>query len=217
MMSRSRTRSFRRRTLPASLTCSAAGCSRSTDDDGAHGRQGLAEERLALDLLTRRGERVQDVLLGLRRRGRVSVRSRSDSAACRSSSIVETPSSCQMRRAVFGPEPRHAHELDDVGRDALLALGEGGDLPVVRRSGRSSPRSPCRSRRAPSPCPRRRAGRSSRRSRACAAPRGGRRAAELVAALELEEVGEQLELIGDLCVARKCLRHHRDDMAPCGP
>ena len=36
--------------------------------------------------------------------------------------------------------------------------------------------------------------------------------AELVAAFELEEVGQELELVGHVCVARERFRHHRDDM-----
>ena len=39
-----------------------------------------------------------------------------------------------------------------------------------------------------------------------------RERAELVAALELEEVGQQVELVGDVGVAWKRLRHPRDDM-----
>ena len=100
-------------------------------------------------------------------------------------------------------QSRHAHELDDVGRDALLALGEGGDLPVVddlddllldhlADSGEvlgAALDGELRDRAAGLAHPLR-------------GPAVGERP-ELVAAFELEEVGQQLELLGDLCVARE--------------
>ena len=154
MMSRSRTCSLRRRTLPASLTWSAAGCSRSTATTAR--TAGSAWPRSGLRSISFFGVasalRTFSSVFGPRP---VSVRSCSDSAACFSSSSVETPSSCQIRRAVFGPRPGQVHELDDVGRDALLALRPAPRSARPRRSGRSSPRSSCRSRTAPSPCRRR--------------------------------------------------------------
>ncbi len=104
MMSRSRTCSLRRRTLPASLTWSAAGCSRRTETTAR--TAGRARPRSGFFSISFRGvaraRRTFSSVFGPRP---VSVRSCSDSAACFRPSIVETSSSFQMRRAVFGPRP----------------------------------------------------------------------------------------------------------------
>ena len=104
MMSRSRTCSFRRRTLPASLTWSAVGCSRRTSTTAR--TAGSACPSSGFRSIFFRGVasalRTFSSVLGP---SPVRVRSRSDSAACLRSSSVSTPSSCQMRRAVFGPSP----------------------------------------------------------------------------------------------------------------
>ena len=105
MMSRSRNVSRRRRTEPASETFTAAGCSRRTettastagspcpssrrDSRGSFGVSASAF-RIFVSVVAPRPERV---------------RTRSLSAAVFSSSRVVTPSSCQIRRAVFGPSP----------------------------------------------------------------------------------------------------------------
>ena len=103
--SRSRKVSRRRRTEPASETRSAAGWARSSSatastagspcpSSGRAGALGFVRSFSAL--------RMFSSTFGPRP---VSVRSRSCSAAARSSATVVIPSSCQIRRAVFGPRP----------------------------------------------------------------------------------------------------------------
>ena len=104
MMSRSRTCSLRRRTLPASLTWSAAGCSRRSATTAR--TAGSARPRSGFCSIFFFGVasalRTFSSVFGP---SPVSVRSCSVSAAFFRSSSVSTPSSCQIRRAVFGPRP----------------------------------------------------------------------------------------------------------------
>ena len=174
MMSRSRTCSLRRRTLPASLTWSAAGCSRRSATTAR--TAGSARPSSGFCSIFFFGVasalRTFSSVLGP---SPVSVRSCSVSAAFFRSSSVSTPSSFQMRRAVFGPRPGEVHELDDVRRRFRAPASRAPRSGRLRRSGRSSPRSSCRFRTGPSPCRRARAARSSRRFPACAEPRAGTR------------------------------------------
>ena len=183
-------------------------------DDRPHRRQRATEQRLLLDLLARRRKRAQDVLLGLRAEtgeraqllglgGLLQALDRRD--------VQLLPDAPGGLRAEAG----EAHELDDVRRDALLPFGERLDLAVVddlhdllldrladpRQLLRPPLDGELRDRAA-------RLAHSLRR-----APVGER--PELVAALQLEEVGQQVELVRDLRVPRKCLRHPRDDMGRC--
>ena len=179
MMSRSRNVSRRRRTLPASETWSAAGMlaerlDRPRARPAAPGRAAAAPAAFGFGCSF---ERLEDVLLDLRRRARSACAAApARPPACSSASVV-TPSSCQIRRAVFGPRPGQAHERDDVGRDRARSrfasasispvLDDLDDLLLDRLADPLA---------APSPCRRARAARSSRRSRGSAAPRAGRRA-----------------------------------------
>ncbi len=183
-------------------------------DDGAHRGQRLAEQRLALDLLTRRGERAQNVLLGLRaetaeRAQPLGLRRLLQLTQGRHAELL--PDSARRLR----PEPREVHELDDVGRNAVPPLRQRRDLPVLddlddllldhladpgellglALHGQLRDR-------------------PARLAHTLRRPPVGERP-ELVAALELEEVGQELELLGDLRVAGKCLRHPGDDMDRC--
>ena len=211
MMSRSRTCSLRRRTLPASLTWSAAGCSRRSATTAR--TAGSARPRSGFCSIFFFGVasalRTFSSVFGP---SPVSVRSCSVSAAFFRSASVSTPSSCQIRRAVFGPRPGQVHELDDVRRRIRLALGEGldpavfDDLDDLLLDRLADPgqllRLPVH---------------GELRDRAAGLPHALSRApvrerTELVAAFELQEVGQEVELVRDVCVPGECLRHHRDDM-----
>ena len=104
--SRSRNVSRPRRTLPAPETSTAAGMRAQRLDDLAHDREPDAEEAAPLGLGPEAlRERLEDLLLALRaepleRRGPAAAR-----PPARSSSSVVTPSSRQIRAAVFGPSP----------------------------------------------------------------------------------------------------------------
>ena len=111
------------------------------------------------------------------------------------------------------PEPGQAHEEDDLvaGSRPCASSARGSRRP--RRSGRSSPRSSCRSPAAPSRGRRRASsatGADVSRTRVRGAAVGGD--AEAVVAADLREVGEQIELIGHVRVPRQRRRHPGDDM-----
>ena len=185
-------------------------------DDSTHRRQSAAEQRLLLDLLARRRESAQDVLLGLRPEpgerpqllglgGLLQALERRD--------VELLPDAARGLRA----EPRQVHELDDVGRDALLALRERLDLAVL------DDLDDLLLDRLADPGQLLRLSLDGElRDRAARLAHALRRAAvgerpELVAALELEKVGQQVELVGDLGVPGKRLRHARDDMQRAHP
>ena len=104
MMSRSRNVSLRRLALPASETFTAAGCCCSTSTTASRGPRpspsSLRSEGSCF--FSARAFRIRSSVFAP---SPASVRSCSCSAACLSSSIVVTPSSCQIRAAVFGPRP----------------------------------------------------------------------------------------------------------------
>ena len=106
MMSTSRTVSRRRRALPASDTLSAAGFARSSSTASSSVGSAIPSSALAGPPVSRffsaRALRTFSSLLGP---SPDSVRSCSASAASRNPSSVVMPSSCQIRRAVFGPRP----------------------------------------------------------------------------------------------------------------
>ena len=105
MMSRSRNVSFRRRTEPASETCTAAGCSRSTETTACTaGRPRPSSFRPASGFSAWNASAFR-IFSSLFEPSPGSARRRSASAAVLSSSSVEMPSSFQMRAAVFGPSP----------------------------------------------------------------------------------------------------------------
>ena len=105
-MSRSRKVSRRRRTLPASETWSAAGWARSASTTASDGRQPVAEQRprgrLRLRALL---QRLQDVLLDLRPEPGQRPQALLLGRVAQTRRRVVTPSSSQIRRAVFGPRP----------------------------------------------------------------------------------------------------------------
>ena len=202
-MSRSRNVSRRRRTLPASDTCSAAGCVPQRLDRRQHGGQPVAEQRPRRRLRLRTPfKRLQHVLLDLRaepaQRPQPLLLGRLAQAVERRHVELE-PDPPRGLRA----EPRQAHERDHVGRDPRLAAWSAPRSRRSRRSGRSSPRSSSRCPAAPSPSRRARAARSSRRS-----PDPLRRAAvgkhpKGLRPFELEHVGEQLELLDHFRIPRR--------------
>ena len=200
MMSRSRNVSLRRRTEPASETAIAAGSSRSAVDDRLHRRQPSAEQVAvglrALRLVCERGE---DLLLALRPETRERPQ---PLALCRGLELVErldaelTPDAGRGLRA----EPGQLHEEDDLRRDALLVLRERFDLAhlddlddlLLDRLADALQLLRASVERELGDRPRR-----------LAHPRGRpaiRDDTERVLALELEQVGEKLDLVGDLGV-----------------
>ena len=210
MMSRSRTVSLRRRALPASQTRSAAGCSRSTSTTASSA--GSAWPSSA------RGGPVAFFLraVDLRMLSSVfaprpgSVRRRWARAASFSSASVVTPSSCQILRTVFGPRPGMLQELDHLGRDRLAPLRERLDLAgvhdlddlVLDRG--ADPRQLLRR-----PVERQLGDRRARLAHARGRAAVGEHA-ESGLALDLQQVGQQLELLGHVRVAGERLRHDSD-------
>ena len=178
MMSRSRNVSLRRRTEPASETCTAAGCSRSTATTACTAGSPSPSSRRPASGFSAWNASALRIFSSLFAPRPGSARSCSDSAAAFSSASVEMPSSCQMRAAVFGPSPGRRMKRTTSGGIVGLALRQAPRSRRSRRSGRSSPRSSCRFPAAPSPCRRARAARPSPMSRASSSRRGGRRARE---------------------------------------
>ena len=123
MRSRSRTVSRRRRTLPASETAIAAGCARSSSTTRLHRGERGAEQAAALRgvLRPRPASSAFRIFSSLFAPSPERSRSRPSSAAALRPSSVVTPSSVQIRAAVFGPMPGQPQELDDAARHALRA------------------------------------------------------------------------------------------------
>ena len=146
-------------------------------DDLADDRKALAEQPAAgLLRALPLGERLRGSSPRSSRRVPASVRSRSCSAASFSSASVVTPSSRQIRAAVFGPRPGSRMNADDLARAPGRAASRAPPCRPSRRPRRSSPRSSCRCRAAPWPCPRAPAPPRTRPCRGSAWRRGGRRA-----------------------------------------
>ena len=165
----------------------------------------VPEQRAARALGRRLGlrERREDLLLELRRRARRAPRSCSPRPPRAAPATVVIPSSCQIRRAVFGPSPGRRMKLDDLLGHLRLALGQRVDLAVLDDLDdllldrladplqllRLAVERELRDRAAVS--------RSALR-------RGGRRSTRKPSrALQLHQVGEQLELRGELGVPRE--------------
>src|ERR671937_258159 len=119
MISRSRNVSLRRRALPASETSTAAGCSRRTETTASNAARPSPSRRRSDGscFFSASAFRTRSSVFAPRP---VSVRSCSFSAARLSSSTVVTPSSRQMRAAVFGPSP---------GR-RMKSTTSGGTIPL---------------------------------------------------------------------------------------
>ncbi len=207
MMSRSRNVSLRRRTEPASETCTAAGCSRKHRDDRLHRGQPVAEQPAAgVRVLRLERERLEDLLLALRaeagQRAQPLLLGRGLQLVDRRDAELLPDARRRLR-----PEPRQAHEADDVGRNAALAFRERLDLallddlddllldrladslqllrPPVERELRD-------------------------RARRLAHPRRGAAVGEhakRLRAFELEQVGEQVELVRHVGVGRSAATH----------
>ena len=210
--SRSRTVSRKRRAEPAIDTCTAAGCA-ATSASTARSFGSVVPEQRAVRLLggLRLRELDEDPLLELRARARRPCAARCASAAARRSATVVIPSSCQSRRAVFGPSPGSRMNVATSGGTSALRLVSACDLAGPRPPGRSSPRSSCRSPAAPSRARRARAGRRSSTSRGSAWPPCGRPRRGSSRALDLHQVGQQVELRCQLRVLRQRPAHAADD------
>ena len=201
---------------PASETCTAAGCSRSADDDGQQRGQPVAEQAPVGRLLLRLGERLQDPLLASSRRGPASVAQLlllgGAASAPRASS---RRARARSARAVFGPRPGQAHERATTsGGTICLALRQRLRSRRPRRSGRSSPRSSCRSPAAPWPGRRARAGRPSPPSRGSAWRRGGRRGRGTTSSpSSSSRSASRSSCVGDLGVPRQAPAIAGDDTA----
>ena len=177
-MSRSRTVSRKRRAEPAIETSTAAGCAATSASTAREPRQRRARAARGAARSARRRLREldEDPLLELRPDARDRRAARCASAAARRSATVVIPSSCQIRRAVFGPSPGSCMNVATSGGTSRLALRERVRSRRRRPPGRSSPRSSCRSPAAPSRARRARAARPSSTSRGSAPPPAGRRA-----------------------------------------
>ena len=122
-MSRSLHVSASRRALPATRRASAAGCSRSASTSARRPRAPESRRRAPAGRRRRRGERRQDLLLGLRARSPRASRRR-----CALGGLLQllerwsTPSSLVDPARRLRPEPRHVHELDEPRRDQRLPL-----------------------------------------------------------------------------------------------
>ena len=136
-----------------------------------------------------------------------------DSAAALSARTVVIPSSCQSRRAVFGPEAGKPHEGRDLGRHLGLALRERVNLAVLDRLDdllldRLADSLELLGTTVECQLGDRATGLADSRSRAAI-----RRDPEGIAALELHQVGEQVELRCEVGVPRQRAGHGIDDTA----
>ena len=180
--SRSRKVSRRRRVLPASETSIAAGCARSASTTSRTTGSPLPS-RPRRRARCRPGPRRAPSGSSPRSSAPMpeSVRSCSPSAAAFSSASVVTPSSRQIRAAVFGPSPGSRMNDDDLAGNLGAPLRERlhvarlDDLDDLRLDRLADVRA------APSPCPRARARRPTRPCRGSAPRRAGRRRRETTA------------------------------------
>ena len=202
--SRSRNVSRRRRAEPASETLIAAGCARSSSTSSSSTGQAAAEQppRLARVLAAPPPSALR-IFSSLFAPSPASERSRSCSAASFSSASVVTPSSFQIRRAVFGPRPGSRMNLTTSSGTSFLRFVSASIspsstiwtilssivLPIPEQALRLPLERELRDRAARLADPRRRAAVGED--------------AEGVLALELAQVGQQLELVGELVVPRQ--------------
>ena len=162
MRSRSRTVSRKRRAEPRSRRCTAAGCAASV----APRRRGASAARVrAARGAAPRPPPASPSSARIRSSSfapdaRAPRGARCASAAARRSATVVIPSSCQSRRAVFGPSPGSRMKVATSGGTSALRLVSAWISPSST-PGRSSPRSSCRSPAAPSRARRARAARRS--------------------------------------------------------
>ena len=132
--SRSRKVSRRRRAEPASETLTAAGCCRSSSTSSS--RTGSPSPSRRRDSRGSFGSsasaaRIFSSLFAPRP---VSTRSRCCSAASFSSAIVVTPSSFQIRRAVFGPSPGRRMNLTTSSGTSAFRFVSASISPVSTTS-----------------------------------------------------------------------------------
>src|SRR6266508_4003222 len=208
MMSRSRKVSFLRRALPASETFTAAGCSRRTETTASNAPSPSPSRRRSEGscFFSASAFRIRSSVFAPRP---LSVRSCSCSAACLRSSIVVTPSSRQIRAADLGRDDFlalrqsvHLAVLDDLHGllldrlpDSLELLGAAVEGELGHGPGRLTD--------------------SGRRPPIGEDAEGG-------LSFELEQVGEELELVGDIHVPRQSTRQptapsHSSRSRPRGP
>ena len=130
MMSRSRNVSLRRRTDPASETATAAGCSRSSAtaaSTAGNPSPSSLRPSSGFSAWNASAFRIFSSLFGP---SPVSVRSCSDSAASFRPASVDTPSSRQMRAAVFGPSPGSRMNATTSGGTSLRRFASASMSPV---------------------------------------------------------------------------------------
>jgi hypothetical protein len=128
--SRSRNVSRRRRAEPASETLTAAGCRRSSSTSSS--RTGSPSPSSRRDSRGSFGSSASAfrIFSSLLAPSPVSARSRSCSAASFSSAIVVTPSSFQIRRAVFGPSPGRRMNLTTSSGTSAFRFSSASIVPV---------------------------------------------------------------------------------------
>ena len=211
MMSRSRKVSRRRRTLPASETLSTSGLRAQLLDHGEHRGQPLAEQRPHLDRARapRRAPSGSSPRFAPRAPAAPAAAAPPRRPSARRASSARAPA--RVARAVFGPSPGRCMNCDDLGRhlapcawsaprsrplSTIWTIFSSIVLPIpgssfARPSSASWAIEPAFS-----------------RTRCGGAAVGDH--AERGLARQLEQVGEQLELVGDVTVPRQGLGHASD-------
>ena len=128
--SRSRNVSLRRRTEPASETCTAAGWARSSATAACTAGSPSPSSRRSVSGFSAWNASALRIFSSDFAPSPARLRSRSPSAAVFSSSSVVTPSSFQIRAAVFGPSPGSRMKLTTSGGTAAFFRPSASISPV---------------------------------------------------------------------------------------
>src|SRR3954447_17826480 len=129
-MSRSLNVSLRRRPEPASETCTVAGCSRSTETTASTAGRPSPSSRRPSSGFSALNASALRIFSSLFAPSPASPRSCWASAAPFNSSIVVTPSSRQMRAAVFGPRPGRRMNWTTPSGTSARRLSSASIVPV---------------------------------------------------------------------------------------